>query len=149
MMKKMIGLCLLAFSCISVNAQRGEGDTLRLSCFLTNAVLHAAESRNQLFNTDELKLVLSSTTDTVVKACIDAEVTTVQREADGTYEIVFTYRDYWFWLSGLQKATVRAKQKFRRGDPIGILSQGSKLELLLFDFETPVDPRPLMDCNKH
>jgi len=149
MIKRLVWLCLLAVCCMRANAQRGEQDTLRLSCFLTNAVLHAAESRNQLFNTDELKLVLSSTSDTVVKACIDAEVTTVQREADGTYEIVFVYKDYWFWLSGLQRATVRAKQKFRRGDPIGILNQGSKLELLLFDFETPVDPRPLMDCGKH
>lgn len=149
MIKKLVWVCLLAIPCIVVKAQREEQDTLRLSCFLTNAVFHAAESHNQLFNTDELKLVLSSTSDTVVKACIDGEVTTVQREADGTYEIVFVYKDYWFWLSGLQKATVRAKQKFRRGDPIGLLSTGSKLELLLFDFETPVDPRPLMDCNKH
>lgn len=148
MIKRLVWSCLLVFACIVVYAQRDQQDTLRLSCFLTNAVLHTAESRNQLFNTDELKLVLSSTSDTVVKACIEAEVTTVQREADGTYEIVFVYKDYWFWLSGLQKATVRAKQKFRRGDPIGILSQGSKLELLLFDFETPVDPRPLMDCGK-
>ncbi len=149
MIKRLVWLCFLTFPCMTVNAQREGQDTLRLSCFLTNAVLHTTESRNQLFNTDELKLVLSSTSDTVVKACIDAEVTTVQREADGTYEIVFVYKDYWFWLSGLQKATVRAKQRFRRGDAIGILNPGSKLELLLFDFETPVDPRPLMDCGKH
>lgn len=139
---------MLLASLTGLCARHLQGDTLRLSCFLQNAVIHASESRNQLFNTDELKLVMSSTSDSLVKACIDGEVTTVQREADGTYEIVFFYKDYWFWLSGLQRSTVRAKQKFRKGEPLGILTPGAKLELLLFDFETPVDPRPLMDCDK-
>jgi len=43
---------------------------------------------------------------------------------------------------------VRKDQKVKAGDPIGHLLPGQKIELLLYDFETPVDPKKYMTCGK-
>ncbi|MGZ8524447.1 MAG: M23 family metallopeptidase [Chitinophagaceae bacterium] len=90
--------------------------------------------------------MLSSATDTLVKACTDAIISTIQRDEDGKWEIVFNRKDYWFWLSGLSKVTVRKDQKVKAGDTIGHLVAGQQLELLLYDFETPIDPKKYMNC---
>jgi hypothetical protein len=61
----------------------------------------------------ELKIVLSSASDTLVKACTDARVSSVQKGDDGKWEVVFFQKDYWFWLSGLTKAYVTKNQKVK------------------------------------
>jgi hypothetical protein len=46
----------------------------------------------------------------------------------------------------LSKVAVRKDQKVKTGDTIGHLLPGQKIELLLYDFETPVDPKKYMNC---
>ncbi len=85
----------------------------------------------------------------MVKACTDAVISTIQRDAeDGTWEVVFYRKNYWFWLSGLSKVVVRKDQRVKTGDVIGHLETGKKIELLLYDFETPIDPKKYMSCGR-
>jgi hypothetical protein len=83
-----------------------------------------------------------------VKACADAVISVVQKDEEGKMEIVFYHKNYWFWLSGVSKAVVRKDQKVKAGEVIGHLQPGEKLELLLYDFETPMDPKKYMKCGQ-
>ena len=138
---------LLAFLCLPVHLLAQKKDTLRLTCLLNNAIEH---QEKQAVNTGpkELKLILSSTTDTVVKACTDAVISTIQRDEEGKWDVVFNKKDYWFWLTGVSKVIVKKDQKIKAGDTIGIIQPGEKIELLLYDFETPLDPKKYMNCGK-
>jgi len=140
---------LLAFLFLPFGLPAQKKDTLRLTCLLDDVTVPTPEKQGVDFGVKELKIVLSSSTDTVVKACADAVISTIQSHAeDGTWEIVFFHRDYWFWLSGLSKVVVRKDQKVKTGDILGYLDRGKKIELLLYDFETPIDPKKYMKCGK-
>ena len=137
----------LAFLCLPVVLLAQQKDSLRLSCMLNNAVEHF-EKQSSFSGQKELKIVLTSPTDTLVKAPTDVVISTLQRDEEGRWDVVFYHKDYWFWLSGISKPTVRKDQKLRTGDPIGVLATGQKIELLIYDFETPVDPAKYMNCGK-
>lgn len=140
-------MLVFLFMPFSLMAQKKE--SLSLSCLLNDAIEPAPEKQGLDFGAKELKIVLSSATDTLVKACADVVISTIQRDADdGSWEIVFYHKDYWFWLSGLTKVVVRKDQKLRTGDVMGHLDNGKKIELLLYDFETPIDPKKYMKCGR-
>jgi len=123
-------------------------DSLKLACLLDNAIVSAPEKPGVNTGPVQLKIVLSSATDTLVKACTDARVSNVERDEEGKWEVVFFQKDYWFWLSGLSKPIVKKNQKIKTGETIGYLQPGDKIELLLYDFETPLDPKKYMNCGK-
>ena len=140
--------CLL-LPCLLIAQKRNVKpvkESLIISCILNDAKEPAPEKEAFDMGTEELKLVLQSATDTVVKASMDGVVSTIQREPEGTYELVYYHNDYWFWLSGLTKVTVSKNAKIKNGQPIGIIEAGKKIELLLFDFETPADPKKYLNC---
>jgi hypothetical protein len=140
---------LLVFLFLPFGLLAQKKDTLRLTCLLNDAIEPPVEKQGVDFGKKELKIVLASATDTLVKACADAVISTIQRDADdGTWEIVFYHKNYWFWLSGLSKVVVRKDQKVKAGDTLGHLDTGKKIELLLYDFETPIDPKKYMNCGK-
>jgi len=140
---------LLAFLFLPFCLLAQKKDTLRLTCLLNDVTEQPAEKKGVDLGVKELKIVLSSSTDTLVKACTDAVISTIQKDTDdGTWEIVFQHKNYWFWLSGLSQVVVRKDQKVKTGDIIGYLDTGKKIELLLYDFETPVDPKKYMNCGK-
>jgi len=116
---------------------------------LNDAIEPVTEKPAVNLGSKELKLVLASATDTLVKSCADAVISTIQQDPDdGTWEILFQQKNYWFWLSGLTKVVVRKNQKIKTGDVLGHLEPGKKIELLLYDFETPIDPKKYMNCWK-
>lgn len=137
----LLAILLMPFSLLAQ-----KKDTLHLKCFLDNSIVAPDEKPGINVGATELKIVLSSATDTLVKACTDAVISVVQRDEEGKMEIVFSHKDYWFWLSGLSKAVVRKDQKVKTGEVIGHLKPGDKIELLLYDFETPIDPKKYMKC---
>ncbi len=140
---------LLTFIFLPFSLLAQKKDSLRLTCLLNDASEPAPEKKSVDFGTKELKIVLSSPTDTLVKACTEAVISTIQKDADDdTWEIVFYHKNYWFWLSGLSKVAVRKDQKVKTGDTLGYLDTGKKIELLLYDFETPIDPKKYMKCEK-
>jgi len=124
-------------------------DTLKLACLLNDAI-ELTEKQAVNLGQKELKLVLASSTDTLVKSCADVVISTIGRDADdGTWEVLFQHKkNYWFWLSGLNKVVVKKDQKIKTGEVIGHLEIGKKIELLLYDFETPLDPKKYMNCGK-
>ena len=138
---------LLVFLCSPLHLLAQKKDTLRLTCLLNNATEHQEKQTGNSGQT-EMKIILSSTTDTLVKACTDAVISTIEKDEQGKWDIVFYHKDYWFWLTGLSKVVVRKDQKVKTGDTIGHLLPGQKIELLLYDFETPVDPKKYMNCVK-
>ena len=142
---KILLLLLLLFP-IGLVAQKK--DSLRLICLVDNGVEGPPEKPGINMGAKEMKIVLSSATDTLVKACADAVISVVQKDEEGKTEIVFYHKNYWFWLSGLSKAVVRKDQKVKAGEVIGHLQPGEKIELLLYDFETPMDPKKYMKCGQ-
>lgn len=136
---------LLVFLCLPLRLLAQKKDSLRLTCLLNNATEHQ-EKQAVNMGPKELKIILSSTTDTLVKACADAVISTIQKDEEGKWDIVFNQKDYWFWLTGVSKVTVKKDQRIKAGDTIGIIQPGEKIELLLYDFETPLDPKKYMNC---
>lgn len=144
----MLKYLYLLILCIPSSLIAQKKDLPQLACFLNSSIQHPPEKASINVGQAELKMIISSTTDSIVKACIDATISNVQKDEEGEWEIVFYYKDYWFWLSGISKPSVRKDQKVKTGDVIGILQPGQKLELLLYDFETPIDPKKYMNCGK-
>jgi Peptidase family M23 len=139
-------IAILFLSCLA-QAQKTpvKKDSIRISCLLMDAKV-LPEEKQAIDMGKEIKLAISSATDTAVKAVIDGVVTNIQQDEQGAFEVVFYHNDYWFWVSGIAKATVRKGQKLKRGDTIGIAPAGARIELLMYDFETLVDAKRYMDC---
>jgi murein DD-endopeptidase MepM/ murein hydrolase activator NlpD len=72
----------------------------------------------------------------------------VVQNDDGKWDVVFYYRDYYFWYSGLSKAIVRRNDNVKTGQSLGYIEPGGKLEFLMYNFETPMDPVRYLDCKK-
>ena len=139
-------LCILL--CLPLHLLAQKKETLHLACLLNNATEHAPEKPAINLGEEEPKIILSSASDTLVKACADVMISTIQRDDEGKWEIVFNHKNYWFWLSGLSKVVVKKDQKVKMGETLGHLETGKKIELLLYDFETPLDPKKYMNCGK-
>lgn len=100
------------------------------------------------YDKPSLNIILTSNTDSAVRASIDGTVSKVQYGDDGKQEIVFYHNDYWFWYSGIGRAAVRPNQKIKAGDVLGYIQPGEQIEVLIYDFETPIDPKRYLDCKK-
>jgi hypothetical protein len=139
----IIAILVLIISPAQLNAQKK--DSLRLACLLQNATEHKEKAAMSLGEEDP-KIILSSATDSLVKAPTDAVISTIRKDEEGKWEVVFYKKDYWFWLTGISRVVVKKDQRVKTGDAIGILAPGEKIELLLYDFETPLDPKQYMQC---
>ena len=127
-------------------------DSIRLSCPLNDAVV-VPPPKNQLqYDQPDLCIVLVSIPDTVVKAVTAGRITNVSPSPDdeGKWDVVmfrkYNNKEYYFWYVGLEKSIVKRLDTVKEGQPLGIISSGQKIEMLMFDFETPVDPLKHMDC---
>ena len=127
-------------------------DSIRLSCPLNDAVV-VPPPKNQLqYDQPDLCIVLVSIPDTVVKAVTAGRITNVSPSPDdeGKWDVVmfrkYNNKEYYFWYVGLEKSIVKRLDTVKEGQPLGIISSGQKIEMLMFDFETPEDPLKHMDC---
>jgi len=146
-MSFMLAAGLLSLPLLS-NAQKGRKqakDSLSLGCILYQAK-DITPKEDRADGMKEPKLVLISNTDTTIKAGMDAVISKVQRGQEGKWEVVYYHQDYWFWVSGITKVAVRPNQKVKAGDTIGYIETGDPVELLVYDFETPVDPKKYLKC---
>ena len=148
-MKAMIKTYLLiVVFCLPFSLMAQKKDTLKLTCPLNEAIEPPAEKQPYSLGVEELKIVIKSPTDTTVKACIDGTITNVMKDDDGTWMVMFYHKDYGFLYSGITRTSARKGQKVQRGDMIGYLKPGNKIEFQLFDFDTPLDPKKYMTCVK-
>lgn len=142
-----IQTCLfVVFFCLPAVVFGQQKDSLKLSCPLNEAVEPPKEKQPFSLGVEEPKIILTSATDTTVKACISGTVTNVMRDEDGKWEVLFHNKDYYFYYSGIGKVKVAKGQKLQRSDAIGIIKPGDKIELMVYDFETPLDPKKYLNC---
>lgn len=149
-MKRVVKLCfilsfLLPFDLMAQNFE------FRLSCPLNDAVVvPPPENAIKYTEQDYCIVLVSKNSDTAVKAVYEGKVTNVEFTDETRNGVVFYSRinnkDYYFWYTGLNKLLVRRNDKITAGQVLGYISPGDKIELLMFQFETPVDPIKYLDC---
>ena len=145
---KLILLVVLVLPCRLI----AQKDGIRLVCPLNDAIVVPPPKNAIKFDPPDLCIVLASVPDTIVKACTDARVTNVvqNEDDDGKWEVVMfcKYKDkeYYFWYTGLEKVIVRRNESLKEGQAIGFIKPAGKIELLMYDFETQVDPTKYLDC---
>jgi hypothetical protein len=127
-----------------------QTETIRLACPLTNAVVVPPPKNAIHYDPPDLCVVLMSNPDTTVKAVVNGRVTNVEVDEEGKYGVVLFAKlrgkDYYFWYTGLSKAIVSRNMMVQEGQAIGFVASGEKIEMLMFQFETPVDPSKYLDC---
>ena len=129
-----------------------QSDSIRLACPLDEAVVVPPPKNAIHYDPPDLCVVLMSKPDTTVKAVINARVTNVEVDEEGKYGVVLFAKlrgkDYYFWYTGLSRAVVSRNSMVKVGQPLGFVSSGEKIEMLMFQFETPVDPSKYLDCRE-
>jgi hypothetical protein len=144
MKKHILVLLLLTGSLYSFAQKNTKVPPPRLICPLNEATEVFEKQPYSLGK--ELKIILSSSSDTTVKAGVAGTVTNVQQDEDRKYIVILEFKNYYYWYSGIAKPLVKEDQKIKAGDPLGTLAAGGKLELHFFDFEEPIDPKKYLDC---
>lgn len=127
-----------------------QKDSIRLFCPLEEAVVVPPPKNAIQYDPPDLCIVLTSLPDSIVKSVANARVTNVEIDEDGKYGIVIfskiNNKDYYFWYTGLNKTVVAKNTLIRAGQPIGIIDPGGKVEMLMYQFETQLDPSKYLDC---
>jgi hypothetical protein len=140
---------LLVIFCLPLIVSAQKKDSLtNLICPLNEAIEPPAEKQPYSLGVQELKIVLTSPSDTSVKACTAGTVTNVMRDEDGTWVVMFNSKAYYFLYSGITRTVARKGQKVLAGEAIGYLKPREKLVLQIYDFETPLDPKKYVSCVK-
>lgn len=144
-----IHACLLVITFCLPGCLFGQNkDSVKLSCPLKEAVESVTEQKATSLGAETPKVVFTSLADTTVKACMKGTVTNIMRNGDGRWEIMFNNEAYYCYYSGIGRIKVVKGQKLEAGDAIGTIKPGDKIELMIYDFETPLDPKGLLDCWK-
>ena len=150
-MKRLVKLSLL--SCLFLpSSLLAQNDSIRLYCPLNEAVVVPPPKNAMKFDIPDLCVVLTSLPDTIVKACTVSRVTNVTRNEDdgGKWEVVifskYKNKEYYFWYTGLDTVLIKRNEVLKVGQPMGFIKPGGKIELLMYDFETQVDPTNYLDC---
>jgi hypothetical protein len=150
-MNRLVKLALL-WGLLLPSILMAQKDSIRLVCPLNDAIVVPPPKNAMKFDPPDLCIVLASVPDTIVKACTGARVTNVVKNEDdgGKWEVVMfcKYKDkeYYFWYTGLEKVIVRRNELLKEGQTIGFIKPSGTIELLMYDFETQVDPTKYLDC---
>ena len=129
-----------------------QSDSIRLVCPLNEATVVPPPKNAIRYDPPDLCIVLVSKPDTIVKACIDGRITNVEQNDEGSWDVVFFYKhkasnkEYYFWYSGMKKAIVKRNDFIKAGQAIGFIVPGEKIEMLMYQFETQLDPTKYLDC---
>lgn len=141
----------LIISIILLPAMAGaQKDSIRLICPLNEATV-VPPPKNQLkLDESDYCIVLTSIPDTVVKAVGLGRITNTENTEESGYGVVLfskiNGKEYYFWYTGMNKLLVRRNDVIKVGQPLGYISPGSKIELTMYEFETPIDPLRFLDC---
>ena len=93
-------------------------------------------------------VVIVSKTDTAARACIGGKVSSVARNAEGNYDVVMFFKNYYMWYSGITKPLVAKGALVKPGQPLGLVPPGNELEFLLYKEDTPINPRQFLSCKQ-
>ena len=148
-MKQLVTLCILSILSLSSFAQK---DSVWLVCPLNDATVVPPSKNAIRYDPPDLCIVLMSKPDTMVKACVNGRITNVERTEEGTWDVVFFYKDrstnkdYYFWYSGMKDVLVKRNDMVKAGQPVGYIVPGQKIEMLMYQFETQLDPLRYLNC---
>jgi hypothetical protein len=151
-MKSIVWLCCILWLLPAfLTAQKN--DSIHLVCPLDGAIIVPPAHGVIHFDDTDFCMYLASITDTSVKAAANGRITNVVQstEDSGRWEIVFftkfQNKEYYFWYTGITKAMVKRNDIVKAGQSIGAVKPGQRIELMMYDFETPVNPAKYLDCN--
>jgi hypothetical protein len=143
---RLLYILLLTLLPTLINAQ----DSIRLVCPLNEAVVVPPPKNAMHYDPPDLCIALSSKPDTSVKACVTGKVTNTEVDDDGKYGVVIFCKykgsDYYFWYTGLAAITVKRNDVVKAGQSIGTIASNDKIEMLMYNFETPMDPSLYLQC---
>ncbi|MBS1573784.1 MAG: hypothetical protein JST09_00655 [Bacteroidetes bacterium] len=147
----LIGLCIA--NALSAQLKRPAPkqkriDTLNLLCPVPGAIPQSPSVEKGTGYKGDLKVSFKSINDTLFLAPVPGKIDLVTIGEGGKYEMVMHYYNYNIWFTGISKSLVKKNDIPKKGQPIGIISPGDEVELLLFDDEEPVDPKKFLDCKK-
>ena len=127
-MKDKVKLLLVSLLFIAPAFVYGQKDSVWLKCPLDEAIIVPPPKNVMKFDEPDLCVGLVSVPDTTVKACITGRVSNVIQNEDEKWDVVFYYRDYYFWYSGLSKVIVKKNDNLKASQPLGYITPGDKLE---------------------
>jgi hypothetical protein len=146
-MKRLIAVCTFFFISVHLYAQK---DSIRLLCPLNEAIVVPPPKNVIQYDQGDLCVVLQSIPDTVVKSVGSGRVTNTEYTEESKNGVVLFVKlngkEYYFWYTGITKLLVRRNDVVKTGQPLGYVSSGGKIELLMYEFETQVDPVKYLDC---
>ena len=151
-MKTGLRLLLMVMSILLVCSSTisAQADSFRLACPLNEAIVVPPSPNAVHYDPPDLCVTLMSKPDTLVKAVSNARVTNTETDDEGKQGVVIyskiAGKDYYFWYTGLTRLLVRKNDVVKAGQGIGIINPGEKIEMLMYQFETPVDPSRYPDC---
>jgi hypothetical protein len=147
-MKQVVKLCLML--ALLPTSLLGQNDNFRLICPLNEATVVLPPKNAIKYDETDLCIVLVSIPDTVVKAVYKGRITNVEFDEETKNGVVMFARinnkDYYFWYTGINKLLVHKNETIKAGQPLGFISPGGKIELMMYQFETPVDAAKYLDC---
>ncbi len=127
-----------------------QTDSIRLLCPLNDAIIVPPPKNTMQYSETDLCIVLQSIPDTVVKSIGVGRVTNVEFTEETKNGVVLFVKikgkDYYFWYTGMNKLLVRRNDIVKLGQPLGYISPGGKIELIMYEFETQIDPIKFLDC---
>lgn len=146
-MKRLISFCLLA---VFLHPGKILAQNIKLICPLNEAVIVPPPQHVIHYDQPDLCVVLESVPDTVVKSVGLGRVTNTEFTEESKGGVVLFVKingkDYYFWYTGMSKVIVKRNEVVKLGQPLGYVSPGERIELLMYEFETPVDPVQFLDC---
>ena len=148
-MKRLVKLCLLVALLLPVSLM-AQKDNIKLLCPLNEATIVPPPKNVIHYDEPDLCVVLQSIPDTVVKSVGTGRVTNTEYTEGSKGGVVLFVKiqgkDYYFWYTGINKLLVKRNDVVKIGQPLGYISPGDRVELLMYEFETPVDPSLYLDC---
>ncbi len=145
-MKLIHNVCLvILFLCTAPVSLLAQKDIGQLKCPFEHG---SGREPKEAFTWEpqDLKVIMVSKVDTIVRSCITGTVSNVNETEDKRYEIVIYYKNYYFWYDGLAKPLVKKGQNVIAGQSIGTYTFGTEMDLRMFKNEDQMDPRNLLEC---
>ncbi len=146
-MKQLVKLCLLA---VLLQPTSLMAQNTRLMCPLNDAIIVPPPKNVIHYDEPDLCIVLQSVPDSIVKSVGTGRVTNTEFTDESKNGVVLFVKlngkDYYFWYTGMNKLLVKRNDVVKIGQPLGYISPGERVELMMYEFETPVDPINYLDC---
>ena len=141
---------ILLFCAIPHIISAQQKDSVKLTCPLQEAIIVPPSKSSMRYDETDLCVVIVSRPDTIVKSVGVGRITNVEYTEESGYGVVLFSRvngkDYYFWFAGMKKLAVKRNDVVKMGQPLGFINAGDKIELTMYEFETPVDPTLFLDC---